>query len=67
MSDYSIIWLKQLKGPCVFCGDETGVGAVGYHLADPLGPVCDACMLERERALGILLRKARTQGNGGTN
>ena len=67
MSDVSIVWLKQPKGPCVLCGDETGVGAVGYHHADPIGPVCDSCMLEQERVLGELLRKVRAQSNSGAN
>ncbi len=67
MSDFSIVWLKQRKGPCIFCGDQTGVGAVGFHHGDPIGPVCDSCMLERERLLGELLRKVRAQGNGGAN
>jgi hypothetical protein len=67
MSDFSIVWLKEQKGPCVLCGGETCVGAAGWHQADPIGPVCDSCMLDRERILGALLRKARAQGNGGTN
>ncbi len=68
MSDFSIVWLKQPRGPCVLCGAETGVGAVGWrHQGDPIGPVCDSCMLKRERILGDLLRKARAQGNGGSN
>lgn len=67
MSDFSVVWLKQLMGPCVLCGVKTGVGAVGWHQADPIGPVCDTCMLERERTLGDLLRMARAQGNGGGN
>ena len=68
MSDFSIVWLKEQKGPCVLCGDETGVGAVGWrHQGDPVGPVCDRCMLDRERILGELLRRARAQGNGDTN
>ncbi len=68
MGDFSIVWLKQPKGPCVLCGAETGVGAVGWrHQGDPVGPVCDSCMLGREETLGDLLRLARAQGNGGTN
>ena len=68
MSNYVIVWLNQPRGPCVLCGDETGVGAVGRrHEGDPIGPVCDSCMLDRERLLGELLRKARAQGNGGAN
>ncbi len=67
MSDYCIVWLKEQKGSCVLCGGETGVGAVGFHDADPIGPVCDSCMLEQERSLGDLLRTVRAQGNGGTN
>ncbi len=68
MGDFSIVWLKQLKGLCVFCGDQTGVGVVGFHHADPIGPVCDSCMLERERILGELLEEGKgSQGNGGAN
>lgn len=26
MGDFSIVRLKEQKGPCVLCGDETGVG-----------------------------------------
>ena len=55
--------------PCVLCGDdETGVGAVGWrHQGDSLGPVCDACMLDREQILRDLLKLARAEGNGGAN
>ena len=67
MSDFSIVWLKQEKGPCVLCGDETGVGAVGWHQENPIGPVCDACMLDRERTLGALLMKARAVDNAEVN
>ena len=63
MNDFAIVWLKQEKGPCVLCGAETGVGAVGWHLVDPIGPVCVACMLDREEVLGRVLQKARAQGN----
>ena len=63
----SIVWLKDKKGPCVLCGGETDVGAVGWHQRDPIGPVCDACMLEREGFLGALLRKARAQSNRNVN
>ena len=68
MSDFSIVWPKQEKGPCVLCGDETGVGAVGWrHQGDPVGPVCDGCMVDRERTLGALLMKARAVDNGEVN
>lgn len=68
MSDLSIVWLKESKGSCVFCGDETGVGAVGWrHQGDPIGPVCDTCMLDREETLGGLLKLVRAQGNGGSH
>ncbi len=67
MSDVSIVWLKEKQGPCVLCGNQTGAGLVGWHQGDPVGPVCDTCMVERERTLGALLRKARAQGNGGRN
>ena len=67
MPDFSIVWLKQEKGPCVLCGADTGVGAAGWYEGDPSGPVCDACMLDREEVLGVILQKARAQGNGGTN
>ncbi len=66
MGDFSIVWLKQPRGPCVLCGAETGVGAVGWrHEGDPVGPV--SCMLDREETLGDLLKLVRAQGNGGTN
>ncbi len=67
MSDVSIVWLKEKQGPCVLCGVETGSGLVGWNLGDPAGPVCDTCMIDQERSLGALLRKARAQGNGGSN
>ena len=68
MSDFSIVWLKEQKGPCVVCGAETGVGAVGWrHQGGPVGPVCESCMLEREETVGDLLRMARAQGNGGAS
>ncbi len=51
MSDFCIIFLKKKRGPCVLCGAETGVGAVGWHDANPFGPVCTACMLEQESSL----------------
>ena len=67
MSDFSIVWLEQVVGPCVLCGDDTGVGAVGWHQADPIGAVCDSCMLDQERILGALLIKARAVDNGPVN
>ena len=43
-------------------------GVVGWrHDGDPVGPVCDTCMSEREETLGDLLKIVRAQGNGGTN
>ncbi len=55
MGDFSVVWLKQPRGPCVLCGAVTGVGAVGWrHQGDPVGPVCDT-MLDREDTLGELL------------
>ncbi len=63
MGDFAIVWLEQDKGPCVFCEDKTGVGAVGWHQAEPVGTVCDACMLERENILGVELKKARAPRN----
>lgn len=63
MSDLCIIYLKKKRGPCVFCGAETGVGAVGWHDANPFGPVCTACMLEQEKLLGEALMKARAKTN----
>ncbi len=63
MSDFCIVWLKLQDGPCVFCGAEIGVGAVGWHQAEPIGPVCTACMLHRERILGDILMKARARAN----
>ncbi len=63
MSEYCIVWLKRKRGPCVLCGADTGVGAVGWHQADPIGPVCTACMLEREKILGDVLITARAQAN----
>ncbi len=60
MSDFSIVWLKQKKGPCILCGNDTGVGAVGWrHKGDQVGPVCDDCMLDRDNTLGDVLRLAR--------
>ncbi len=67
MSDVCIAWFKEKQGPCVLCGDETVAGLVGWNQGEPVGPVCDTCMVDQERILGALLRKARAQGNGGTN
>ncbi len=65
MSDFCIVWLKREEGqgPCVLCDAEIGVGAVGWHQAEPFGPVCTACLLDRERILGDLLMKARARAN----
>ncbi len=44
MGDFSVVSLKEQKGPCVLCGAETGVGVVGWrHQGGPVGPVCDSC------------------------
>ncbi|MCP3963405.1 MAG: hypothetical protein GY719_36680 [bacterium] len=67
MSDLAVVWLKEQKGPCVFCGDETTVGAVGWHLEDPVGVACDDCMVDRQRILGDLLLRARAVDNGPVN
>ena len=65
MSDFSIVWAEASKGPCVLCGTETGVGAVGWrHQGDPVGPVCDSCMLDREVVLGDLLKRTRALDDG---
>ena len=53
--DYSIRWFEEEMGPCVLCGDETGLGAVGWHRGDPTGPVCDACLADREPSLGAVV------------
>jgi len=67
MSDVSIVSLKKKPGPCVFCGYETDSGIVGWHQAHPVGPVCDACLLDQEKELGVFLKKARARGNGRSN
>ena len=67
MSDVCLVWLEEKKGYCVFCGDKTGAGLAGWHPRNPQGPVCDTCLCVRESTLGALLRKSRTQSNGGTD
>ena len=58
LGDFCIEWLHSGAGPCVLCEEETGTGPVGWHKADPVGPVCDRCMIDRERGLGALLMTA---------
>ena len=40
---------------CVLCNKEVGSGPVGFSKADPVGPVCDDCMLNLHPELGMLL------------
>ncbi len=41
-------------GPCA-CGLEIGSGPVGFRLDEPVGPVCDGCLLELNRDIGMLM------------
>ncbi len=67
MNDYAIVWSTEDPGPCVLCGGATTTGAVGWHQADPPGPVCEECLLDGERILGELLRLNRAVDNGPVN
>ncbi len=49
----SIVWLETDPGPCA-CGQEIGVGPVGFHL-DPKKPVCDKCLLELHKDIGMMM------------
>ena len=55
-SDFSIAWLDRPMGRCVLCSGEIGVGPVGWHEGNPIGPVCDECLIDAERGLGAVLR-----------
>ena len=56
LGDFCIRWVDQEVGPCVLCGGETGAGPVGWHQGNPIGVVCDECLLHAERGLGAALR-----------
>ena len=56
LRDFSIEWIEREMGLCVLCSDETGVGPVGWHKGNPIGPVCDRCLGDAERGLGALMR-----------
>ena len=51
----TILWRDEPVGPCAFCGAQVGSGPVGVHLEKPTGFVCDSCMIECERGLGLVL------------
>ena len=58
LGSFSVEWIDRNAGPCVFCNQDTGTGPVGWHKADPAGPVCDHCMIEAARGLGALMMTA---------
>lgn len=60
LGPYSVQWLETDPGPCAVCGREVGWGPVGFKMDDPLGPVCDTCLLELNTELGMLLLMAHT-------
>ena len=53
--DFCIEWRSESAGPCVLCDSATGTGPVGWHKTDPIGPVCDTCMISAYRSLGAVL------------
>ncbi len=56
LESVSIEWLNaDPERFCVLCKKEVGSGPVGFSKADPVGPVCDDCMLELHPELGMLL------------
>ena len=67
MGDYAITWHPEEPDPCVLCGKPIEAGAVGWHLEDPPGPVCDDCLLDGERILGEYLLLVRAVDNGPVN
>lgn len=54
LGSFCVEWLHQGAGLCVLCENETGT----WHKVDPVGPVCDRCMIDRERGLGALMMTA---------
>ena len=56
LESVSIEWIEADSAPsCVLCQKEVGSGPVGFSKADPVGPVCDDCMLNLHPELGMLL------------
>ena len=55
LNDFNVEWLEQEMGPCVLRRGETGIGPVGWHKGNPIGPVCDSCMIDQDRGLGAML------------
>lgn len=53
--EYCIEWQSETDGPCVCCEGVTGTGPVGWHKTEPVGPVCDECMIRECRSLGAVL------------
>ena len=63
-----IVWLDTAPGPCA-CGADIGIGPVGFHL-NPPGPVCDQCLLEMHKDVGMtmwMIHIARELANNATN
>ncbi len=52
---HAIAFVGPGAGPCVWCGDATGVGAVGWCCGEEPGPVCAICLAGANPHLGALL------------
>lgn len=56
ISDFCIVWLERPISRCVLCSGEIGFGPVAWHRGNPIGPVCDECIIDAERGLGAVLQ-----------
>lgn len=53
METFSIVFREEVAGPCVVCDEEVGYGPVGW--SGEGGGLCDACLTECHRPLGMVL------------
>ncbi len=54
----SIQWCEAAPGPCVRCEDPVGSGPVGFTQDEPSGAMCDGCLLEANKDLGMMIMMA---------
>ena len=54
-SDYCIVWLEREPNACVLCRGEVGQGPVGWYRGNPIGPICDTCLIDNAPGLGRLV------------